>query len=37
MNDIIIKNLRIHIIPIYVKILIMLIVELTTVSGINKR
>lgn len=36
-NDMIIKKLRIHIISIYVRILIMLTVELTTVSGINKR
>ena len=33
----IIKKLGINIISIYVRILIMLIVELTTVSGINKR
>ena len=33
----IIKKLGINIISIYVRVLIMLIVELTTVSGINKR
>lgn len=33
----IVKKLGINIISIYVRVLIMLIVELTTVSGINKR